>query len=101
MRWPQIVLGWPAIGLALACFAFAFARERSRLGFAGLAVAVPFLWYLSRAPSGLIYAPVLIVTLGSAAVLLSKGRRRLAAACLSPFVLVVVALAAAVMTEGR
>jgi len=99
MAWPAIVFGWPAIGLSLALFAAAFLRPRSALGFAGLALAAPFLWYASHAPGGLLLSPALLVGLGAAAELLRRGRHAWAMACLSPFVFIVAVLAVGVLTQ--
>ena len=99
MSWSQLVLGWPAILLALAAFGVAFARGRSPLGFAGLIFATPFLWYASGAPGGMWMSPVLFAGLTAAAVLLRRGRRALAAACFAPFAAIVLILAIAVATQ--
>jgi hypothetical protein len=99
MSWPQLVFGWPTIILALAAFVLAFRRQRSRLGFAGLALAAPFLWYASRAPRGEFYSPAIFVLLVGAAWFLRRGRPRLAAACLAPFAVVAASLALYVLAQ--
>lgn len=86
----QIIFGWPAISLALCAFAIAFMRDRSVLGFVGLAAATPFLSSASTAPGGWWISFIMFVTLGCAAVFLRRGQRGWAALCLSPFVLLVV-----------
>jgi hypothetical protein len=93
MTWPQIVLGWPAIIAALLLFAVAFSRERSMFGFLALLFAAPFLFYASRAPGGIWYAGIALVTLAAAAWLLYRGRRGWAAACVAPFAAWVIVLA--------
>ena len=99
MSWPQLVFGWPTIILALGVFAPAFTRPRSWLGFVGLASATPFLWYASHAPRGGIYALTVFVALAAAAWFLRQDRRRLAALCVAPFVLMVGALAVLVLSQ--
>jgi hypothetical protein len=73
MPWVQVIFGWPMIILTLAVFVAAFARERSALGFVGLILAVPFLWYSGHAPGGLWYSPTLLLALGAAARVASPG----------------------------
>lgn len=99
MSWPQLIFGWPTIILAVVAFGVAFAREGSGLGFIGLALATPFLWYTSHAPRGLWFSALLFVALGTAALLLRRGQRRWAAAGLAPFIVIVLILAAAVATQ--
>jgi hypothetical protein len=99
MTWPQIVFGWPAIIASLAAFAAAFTTGRSWLGFLGLALAVPFLWYASHSPTGEWFSPALFLALLGAAVLLRQGRRRAAMVCLSPFVLVIAIMATVVLSQ--
>ncbi len=99
MSWAQIVFGWPAIIVAVGTFGVAFARDRSTLGFAGLAAATPFLLYASAAPGGVWLSPAVFVSLGAAAVLLRRGRRGWAMACCAPFAGIVLVLAAAVATQ--
>ena len=99
MSWPQVILGWPTIILALVAFGVAFIRQRSLIGFVGLAAAVPFLWYASHAPGGEWFSPLLFLSLGAAAEWLRRGRRKWAAACVAPFVGVVVMLAILVATQ--
>jgi hypothetical protein len=96
MSWPQVVFGWPTIILALGAFALAFARERSKWGFAGVVLACPFLSYASLTPGGIWLSPGLLVALGTAAVLLRRGRPTWAAVCLVPYAAMVMMLAAAV-----
>jgi hypothetical protein len=99
MGWAQIIFGWPTIVLTLGLFGVAFTRERTSLGFVGLVSAIPFLVYAAGAPGRLWFSPALLLALGLAAVLLRRGRRFWAAACLAPFVVVVALLAAAVATQ--
>jgi hypothetical protein len=99
MSWPEIVFGWPAIILALCAFGLAFARRRSALGFAGLAVATPFLGYAGTAPGGRWLSPLVFALLGGAAELLRRGHRGWAIACCAPFVCLVVLLVAAVVSQ--
>ena len=80
-------------------FGVAFIRQRSLIGFVGLAAAVPFLWYASHAPGGEWFSPLLFLSLGAAAEWLRRGRRKWAAACVAPFVGVVVMLALLVATH--
>jgi hypothetical protein len=99
MSWPQLILGWPTIILAIGAFGFAFTRERSALGFVGVAAAVPFLWYASLAPGGRWLSPIFLVALASTAVLLRHGRRNWAALCFAPFVALVIIMVAAVASQ--
>jgi hypothetical protein len=95
----QIIVGWPTIMLTLVLFGVAFTRERTSLGFVGLVSAIPFLVYTAGAPGGLWFSPVLFLALGVAAVLLRRGRRVWAAACVAPFVVLVALLATAIATQ--
>jgi hypothetical protein len=99
MTWPQVVFGWPAIIAGLLLFTLAFGRERSTLGFLALLFVVPFLWYASRAPGGIWFSGIALVTLAAAAWLLYRGRRGWAAACVAPFAAWVIVLAVHVATQ--
>ena len=99
MTWPQLIFGWPTIILALVVFGLAFARSRTALGFVGLGLATPFLWYASGAPGGEWLAPVVFLALAGAALSLHRGRRGWAVACLLPFVATVLIAAAAALSR--
>jgi hypothetical protein len=99
MSWPALLFGWPTIILAVAAFALAFVRHRSSLGFVGLALASPFLWYAMGSPSGEFYSPAIFLLLGAAAWFLRRGRPRLAAICVAPYALIVASLALYVIAE--
>jgi hypothetical protein len=99
MTWPQLILGWPTIILALAMFGLALSRRRSVLGFVGLALAAPFLWYASHAPSGLWFSSGMFLALGAAAELIRRGRRGWAVVFVVPFAAWVAILAAAVAAQ--
>ena len=68
-------------------------RGRSGVGFAGAVVSMPFPWYLSGYRSGVFYSPMLLAGNVAAAYLLHRGRWKLAALCLVPFLLIVIQLA--------
>ena len=99
MTWPQFILGWPTIVLALAAFGLALLKGRSRLGFLGVGLAAPFLWYASQAPSGLWFSSGAFLALGAAAELIRRGRRGWAAALVTPFAAWMVILGVAVATQ--
>jgi hypothetical protein len=91
----QFIFGWPAIALAVCAYAVAFRRGQSVLGFVGLALATPFLWFGTNVPGGWWISLILFVTLGCSAAFLQRGQRGWAALCFGPFfVLVLIGVAA-------
>ena len=102
MTLTRLVFGWPLIALSIALFAIAFLRDRWTLAAAGLVAAAPFLWYSSHAPGGLLWSPVMFLALVAAVWLLGRGRRGWALLCPAPYVVWILLIGVAVVSQtGR
>jgi len=91
--WAAIVLGWPAVVMALTAFAAALRTGRTSLGFAGAAIATPFCLYVNGYP---LFHWTGAIACGAnflAAFLIHRGRRDVAFTVLLPFLIIVTVLA--------
>jgi hypothetical protein len=99
ISWPVIIMGWPAVVVALVLVGLGLATRRWLLALVGCLVALPFLWYLLQSPRFHYWAPMLVLLNFVSVAAIARGRRLLAAAVLAPFLVTVMWLAYAVLTQ--
>jgi hypothetical protein len=91
MAWA--VIGWPVVAAVIAAFVLAFATRFSWAGFAGAVIAAPLCLYLKDLPYLHWISVVALPANFVSAALLWRGRRDIAFAVLSPFMIVIVLIA--------
>ncbi len=97
-----ILVGWPAIIAAAVLLIYGVATGRWKAVVAGAVVALPFLlMYLLGLPPVGYWALVPAVLNFAAALAVSRGHRGLGAAAIAPYLIVVVAVAISVLTQGH
>jgi hypothetical protein len=99
MSWPQIIIGWPAVVVALVLVGLGLARRQWLFTLVGCLIALPFLWYLFHFPRFDYWAPVLAFLNFVSVAAVGRGRRLLAVAALAPFLATVMWLAYVVLTQ--
>ena len=99
ISWPEIIIGWPAVVVALVLIGLGLATRQWLFALAGSLVALPFLWYLFQFPRLHYWAPVLAFLNFVSVAAVGRGHRLLAASVLAPFLVTVMWLAYVVLTQ--
>lgn len=99
MSWPQIIIGWPAVVVALVLVALGLVRRQWLFALVGCLIALPFLWHLFHFPRLHYWVPVLVLLNFVSVAAVGRGHRLLAAVVLAPFLVTVMWLAYVVLTQ--
>jgi hypothetical protein len=94
-------LFWPVTVLSLIAWGLAIRRNDNAFILFGLLLSLPFLGYLSATPSGRWWVWPILAGLSASWLAMRRGRRAWAAVFLSPLMITALALAFAVISQGR
>ena len=96
--WPILLLGWPAVALALAAWTIGIVRKRTWMACVGAALAAPFCFYIGM-HSAWAGAAVLVSNVLSAW-MVHRGRRAVAVVLLLPFAILIFVVLTAVVRSN-